>query len=882
MGTKRKERDEAVETPTVDSPADGVENAPKKGATLFIQNLPYTATSVDLETLFSDIAPVRSAFVVLDKETRKSKGVGYVSFALKEDAATAVEQIQKNGITLDGRSLRVLFADSKFINTTEDGMPAPKPKPAKQPKQPSMNKVSMTADPKAIRTIVISGLPSPIDKKTIWKKVRKVEGAEEVSQFPVNIPDGKEDPTSAEVVFLTPANAMNAVSRLHAHVFKGSLISVVLKKRLESLAKSSGHPSRGNRLIVRNLPWNATEDVLRRLFLPYGPIHSIDLPVSKPTEEGGKPRAKGFGFVWMMNKKDAEAAIEGANGTTLNGSKEGDSEAKEKARERVIAVDWALSKDKWEEEKEKIMGDEVEKPSDSGSEAGSSSESGSENSDEEEESDDDNVGVHEDSDSDGSDEDEDSEFERSDEDEAAERPQLPPPETGNTVFIRNLPFDATEDELRTLFRTFGPLRYARITMDPASGRSRGTGFACFWNKEDADKAIQQAELLKLETGGLPVEAATKKNPFKISSILMPDPTSSLAQSLVLHGRTLDVTRAVTREEAARLREVGEKQRQKQDKRNMYLMREGVIFPNSPAAATLTETEVEKRVQAFNTRRTLMRSNPSLFISKTRLSVRQLPVFATERTLKRLALHAVRAFEEDVKKGLRQALTADELHEDDDEDDNKMDVDGQNPKKRKRKQGERATAVRQAKIVRLGDRVDPIIGKGRSKGYGFLELMEHANALRVLRWANNNPDVEGLMKGWWKDELQDLLKKLDDGKKKTEEEETRIKRIKDRIKELEGEKTKKGRPLVLEFSIENIQVVRRRAEHQKDNGQKPEASPEPEEVKVTDRRPSKKARKNPPSKPEPVAEPEAEAEAVTKLGSMIGRKRRMKKFKAKGR
>lgn len=56
---------------------------------------------------------MRSAFVVLDKETRKSKGVGYVSFAIKEDAKTALEHITKNGIALDKRNLRVEFADRK-------------------------------------------------------------------------------------------------------------------------------------------------------------------------------------------------------------------------------------------------------------------------------------------------------------------------------------------------------------------------------------------------------------------------------------------------------------------------------------------------------------------------------------------------------------------------------------------------------------------------------------------------------------------------------------------------------------------------------------------------------------------------------------------------
>lgn len=51
------------------------------------------------------------------------------------------------------------------------------------------------------------------------------------------------------------------------------------------------------------------------------------------------------------------------------------------------------------------------------------------------------------------------------------------------------------------FRAFGPLRYARITMDRDTGRSRGTGFACFWNKEDADKVIEQSDLLRAETTG---------------------------------------------------------------------------------------------------------------------------------------------------------------------------------------------------------------------------------------------------------------------------------------------------------------------------------------------------------------------------------------------
>lgn len=46
------------------------------------------------------------------------------------------------------------------------------------------------------------------------------------------------------------------------------------------------------------------------------------------------------------------------------------------------------------------------------------------------------------------------------------------------------------------FRAFGSIRYARVTMDADTGRSRGTGFASFWNLEDANKCIEEAERMR--------------------------------------------------------------------------------------------------------------------------------------------------------------------------------------------------------------------------------------------------------------------------------------------------------------------------------------------------------------------------------------------------
>lgn len=246
----------------------------------------------------------------------------------------------------------------------------------------------------------------------------------------------------------------------------------------------------------------------------------------------------------------------------------------------------------------------------------------------------------------------------------------------------------------------------------------------------------------------------------------------------------------------------------------------VILPNTPAAATLTPADVEKRTNSFNARRALLRTNPALFVSRTRLSVRQLPTFASERALKKLALHAVRAFEDEVRAGARESLTADELAADvappdgDDAEDAPPD-DGKSKKKPKWTKKGRPTAVKQAKVVHQTDRIDAVTGRPRSKGYGFLELHAHADALRVLRWANNNAALAPLLEGWWRDEVQAMLDaelKKPEGDGEGARDEARVKKMREELVNT-GRKAKST--LIVEFSIENVQVVQRRAAKQKE-------------------------------------------------------------------
>jgi cold-inducible RNA-binding protein len=57
------------------------------------------------------------------------------------------------------------------------------------------------------------------------------------------------------------------------------------------------------------------------------------------------------------------------------------------------------------------------------------------------------------------------------------------------VYVGNLPFDATDSDLRALFTDYGTVDSASVIMDRESGRSRGFGFVELADEALAAKAI---------------------------------------------------------------------------------------------------------------------------------------------------------------------------------------------------------------------------------------------------------------------------------------------------------------------------------------------------------------------------------------------------------
>jgi RNA recognition motif-containing protein len=60
---------------------------------------------------------------------------------------------------------------------------------------------------------------------------------------------------------------------------------------------------------------------------------------------------------------------------------------------------------------------------------------------------------------------------------------------GRKLYVGNLPFETTEDDLEQLFAQAGPVESVRVMRDAATGRARGFAFVEMSNDSDAQTAI---------------------------------------------------------------------------------------------------------------------------------------------------------------------------------------------------------------------------------------------------------------------------------------------------------------------------------------------------------------------------------------------------------
>ena len=81
------------------------------GKKLFVGGLSWETTDSDLKKTFSAYGEVTEAKVITDRETGRSRGFGFVTFAEDENAKSAISKL--DGSSLDGKTIKVNEAQEK-------------------------------------------------------------------------------------------------------------------------------------------------------------------------------------------------------------------------------------------------------------------------------------------------------------------------------------------------------------------------------------------------------------------------------------------------------------------------------------------------------------------------------------------------------------------------------------------------------------------------------------------------------------------------------------------------------------------------------------------------------------------------------------------------
>src|SRR3954447_14922498 len=75
------------------------------GKKLYVGNLPFSATDAALQSIFAQAGTVESAKIIMDRDSGRSKGFGFVEMSSDQEAADAISKF--NGADYEGRPMTV-------------------------------------------------------------------------------------------------------------------------------------------------------------------------------------------------------------------------------------------------------------------------------------------------------------------------------------------------------------------------------------------------------------------------------------------------------------------------------------------------------------------------------------------------------------------------------------------------------------------------------------------------------------------------------------------------------------------------------------------------------------------------------------------------------
>ena len=348
-------------------------------------------------------------------------------------------------------------------------------------------------------------------------------------------------------------------------------------------------PDKRSRVIIRNLVFDVNERMLRNLCEPIGNVIDVNLPLDPST---GRPR--GFAFVHFASKAQSEKAVATLSNTNYKG--------------RTIVVQHSVDQRIYDPQRRPTFFPPVApqagqanggpqksvekqaKPAPQKS-VEKQTKPGPQKSVEKEQK----IGM-------------------SKEERRAD-------ELKRTIFVQNVPFDATEESLRIHFGAVGPIAYAKLVQPDLSLPHKGTAFVLF-KRHDNAKAL------------LDIVAQVEKDPTQRALF---DPSSFTT----INGRALIIKSAVSREQLSeqeqQLGKLPPLQKaiamDKKNKRNLNLLNRGkpVLDDNQYG---LDQRDGERRKRFFEELLAKV-NNPNIRVSQTRILLDHINKSLEESDLKNI-------------------------------------------------------------------------------------------------------------------------------------------------------------------------------------------------------------------------------------------------------
>ncbi|KAF5185014.1 Multiple rna-binding domain-containing protein [Thalictrum thalictroides] len=281
---------------------------------LFVRNLPYTATEDDLTELFQTFDHLSQVHLVLDKDTKRSKGYAYILYAFPESAVRALEELDKS--IFQGRLLHIMPAQpQKSLENQEVVAASQTAKSLKQQREERRKASEASGDTRAWNSLFLRS-------DTVVENIARKYGVSKSELL-----DREADDIAVRIAL--------GETQVIADTKKALLRSGVNVSALEGFVSGKTDAvKRSNHIVlVKHLPYGSSEGDLAKMFGKFGSIDKIILPPTKTLAlvvflEAAEARSAFKGLAYRRYK-DAPLYLEWAPSNILSPSSESENNLKD-------------------------------------------------------------------------------------------------------------------------------------------------------------------------------------------------------------------------------------------------------------------------------------------------------------------------------------------------------------------------------------------------------------------------------------------------------------------------------------------------------------------------------------------------------------------------